>query len=289
MSTDTSPEAGDAVVGSQHSVARSELEDQDGSSGEDQDGPPGERQRCLDEAQRVIEAAETAGIPLRATGGVAVGLICTSSTLDALARSYADIDFVGLREKRPAIEKLFPALGYQPEARFNALHGATRMFFGHDQLGRQADIFLDGIRACHYLDVKDRLLAWPCTLAPADLLLSKLQVVCTNEKDFRDAIALLADHDLTDDDSGICVPRIAGVCSQDWGWWRTVTLVAARTAEVAEHWSEQTPSIRHVPSRLRTLIEEIDRAPKTRKWKLRAKIGERMRWHEDPEEPTHGG
>ena len=99
---------------------------------------------------------------------------------------------------------------------------------------------------------------------------------------------MLADHDLTDDDTGVSVARVLRLCSQGWGWWRTVTMVATRTASVAERWSEQTLAIQHVPERLRTLVEAIDRAPKTRKWTLRAKIGDRMRWHEDPEELVHG-
>lgn len=246
-----------------------------------------DRQRCLEEANRVIEAAEAAGVVIRVTGGVAIGMICGSSALDPLLRTYADIDFVGLGDARADVAGLFSRLGYQPEVQFNALHGATRMFFQHDQLGLQADVFIDGIRACHYLDVKDRLAVLPRTLAPADLLLSKLQVVSTNEKDYKDAIAVLADHDLTNDDSGVSLSRITEVCSQDWGWWRTVTMVATRTVEVAERWAEQTPSIYPVPGRLRRLIETLDSAPKTPKWKLRAKIGDRMRWHEDPEELAH--
>jgi hypothetical protein len=36
--------------------------------------------------------------------------------------------------------------------------------------------------------------------------------------------------------------------------------------------------------RLDTLLERIESEPKTRGWKLRAKIGERKRWYELPEE-----
>jgi hypothetical protein len=246
-----------------------------------------DRQGCLEEANRVVDAAESAGVAIRVTGGVAIGMICGSSALDPLLRTYADIDFVVLGNARADVAQLFTRLGYQPEVQFNALHGATRMFFQHDQLRLQADVFIDGIRACHYLDVRDRLGVYPRTLAPADLLLSKLQVVSTNEKDYKDAIAVLADHDLTDDDSGVSLPRFAKVCSKDWGWWRSVTMIATQTVEVAERWAERTPSLQHVPGRLRTLIETLDSAPKTPKWKLRAKIGDHARWHEDPEELTH--
>ncbi|MEA2245211.1 MAG: hypothetical protein QOD24_4767, partial [Solirubrobacteraceae bacterium] len=36
------------------------------------------------------------------------------------------------------------------------------------------------------------------------------------------------------------------------------------------------------------IAEAMERAPKTRAWKLRAKIGERKRWYEDPEEVDRG-
>jgi hypothetical protein len=37
-------------------------------------------------------------------------------------------------------------------------------------------------------------------------------------------------------------------------------------------------------ARLDALLERIEAEPKTRGWKLRAKIGERKRWYELPEE-----
>ena len=240
------------------------------------------------EAARVVEAAQSASLNLRVTGGVAIAMICPSARDGVLARSYADVDFIGLRGDTPAIESFFPQIGYVAEEEFNALHGENRLFFQDLELEREADVFIDAVRACHHLDVRDRLDVWERTLAPADLLLSKLQVVQTNEKDFKDAIALLADHELTDDESGICVPHIAGLCAQDWGWWRTVTMVAERTAGVAEEWARDTPALGVVPGKLRTLLDEIERAPKSRKWKLRAKVGDRVRWHEEPEELDHG-
>lgn len=242
----------------------------------------------VDEAARVVEAAESAGLTLRVTGGVAIALICPSARDGVLARTYADVDFIARRSDCEAVEAFFPQLGYVPEQEFNALHGENRLFFQDVELERAADVFIDAVRACHHLDVRDRLEVWKRTLSPADLLLSKLQVVETNEKDYKDAIALLADHELTADESGICVPRIVELCSRDWGWWRTVTMVAARTADVADQYAQEAPALRGVAGKLRTLLEEIDRAPKSRKWKLRAKVGERVAWHDEPEELDHG-
>jgi hypothetical protein len=41
-----------------------------------------------------------------------------------------------------------------------------------------------------------------------------------------------------------------------------------------------------VGARLEQLREAIEAAPKSRRWKLRARIGERRRWYEVPEDPT---
>jgi hypothetical protein len=242
----------------------------------------------VDEAVRVMEAAESAGLNLRVTGGVAIAMICPSARDGVLARPYADVDFIARRCDCGAVEEFFPQIGYVAEEEFNALHGENRLFFQDLDLDREADVFIDAVRACHHLDVRDRLDVWQRTLSPADLLLSKLQVVETNEKDYKDAIALLADHELTDDESGISVPRIAALCARDWGWWRTVTMVAARTADVADRYAQEAPSLHGVSGRLRTLLDELERAPKSRKWKLRAKVGDRVAWHDEPEELDHG-
>jgi hypothetical protein len=43
-----------------------------------------------------------------------------------------------------------------------------------------------------------------------------------------------------------------------------------------------------VEERLDALLERIEAEPKTRGWKLRAKVGDRKRWYELPEEVAGG-
>ncbi len=45
---------------------------------------------------------------------------------------------------------------------------------------------------------------------------------------------------------------------------------------------------RMVVERIDELMERIDREPKSRGWKLRARLGERKRWYETPEEVAEG-
>jgi hypothetical protein len=244
----------------------------------------------LDEAMRVINAGNERGLHVRATGGVGIALISPSARRAPLERRYQDIDFVIRSKQTNEVQRLFHDLGYEPEEEFNVLHGQRRLFFLDSKHQRQADIFLDRIEMCHVVDVRERLTIYEQSLTPADLLLSKLQVVETNEKDYKDAIAVLADHELTADDKGININRINELCSSDWGWWRTVTMVAERTHKVAREMSQgpDGSALSHVPDRIRHLLAEIERSSKSRRWKMRARIGDRVPWHDTPEDIEHG-
>lgn len=243
----------------------------------------------LEEAKRILARCQDAGIRLRATGGVGIALICPSARREPLARSYQDIDFLARAKESKGLGSVMVSLGYVPEEEFNVLHGQRRLFFIDRANQREADVFLDRIEMCHDLDLRERADILDLTLTPADLLLSKLQVVKTNEKDYKDAIAVLADHALTADDSGININRINDLCASDWGWWRTVTMVAERTHKVARELAMQAggDALSHVPDRMLHLLAELERAPKSRKWKMRARVGDRVRWHEDPEVVEH--
>jgi len=135
------------------------------------------------------------------------------------------------------------------------------------------------------------------TLPPAELLLSKLQVVKINRKDVLDALALLSESPLADGDEAgdaISVRRITSLTSNDWGWWRTITDNLDNLRTIAE--GDLQPgelefgrASRFQPSaQIAALREAIDGASKSRKWKLRARVGDRMTWYEEPEEIGHG-
>src|SRR3954451_10952477 len=241
------------------------------------------------EARRVLDAAQDAGVTLRGLGGVAIGLLCPGASAPPLRRAYGDVDFVGDSRQTAAIEALFTALGYEPEREFNDLHGERRLFFIDHTNRREADVFLDAVKACHTLELRDRLGGGSGPLSAADLLLSKLQVVETNDKDYQDALALACDQELVEADgpAGISLARLREVCASDWGWWRTVTRVGARTLERAERHAAAGELPVAPAERLRRILDELEQAPKSRRWKLRARVGERVRWHEDPEGLEH--
>lgn len=235
------------------------------------------------EGTRIAEAAAERGLPLRLLGGVAVALLCPSARKPPLQRRYGDIDFATIGSAKEGVVRLMEGLGYAPDREFNTLHGHRRLFFWDEANQRQVDVFVNEAHLCHRVNLKERIEVRPLTLSPADLTVLKLQIVETNEKDYLDICALFADHDLSDDESGINVHYIAGLTASDWGLWRTLGVVAERSVRFARELPGFSAS-EIVADRLQRLRGALDTVPKSRGWKLRARVGDRKRWYELPEE-----
>jgi hypothetical protein len=235
-----------------------------------------------DEAVRILDEASAEGIPLRLLGGLAIYLKSPSArTHEQLKRSYKDLDFVTLSKFGAKTKALFAKLGYTGNKTFNALHGHQRLLFYDDEHGRQVDIFVDRMQMCHNIDFRSRMYIDEHTLSPADLLLTKMQIVEVNEKDLLDVVALFIDYDVVDTDSGINSQYISKLTSNDWGLHKTLdlNLKKAKAFAVERNFPED------VSRRIDALLAHMEAHPKTMSWKARAMVGERVRWYELPEEP----
>lgn len=210
---------------------------------------------------------------------------CPSATHRTLARKYADIDFMGLRKQSRDMKKLFTELGYAPRDIFNALHGGTRLIFNDIENGRRVDIFLDIFEMCHRFEMKDRLFIDKLTIPLADLLATKLQVVEITEREYRDIISLLRDHDVTDSDASETINGryLSRLCAEDWGIYKTFTINLANVLSALPQYPLDTESQEVVRKRLQDLQTRIETVPKTTRWKLRARVGEKVQWYELPE------
>jgi hypothetical protein len=235
------------------------------------------------EAKRIINRAEGEGVVLRALGGVAVAIRCPSGRVPPLARPYADIDLATDGASRERVTELLGELGYAADREFNVLHGHRRLYFWDTANERQLDVFVDEARLCHRIDFRGRLELEALTIPLADLLLTKLQIVETNEKDMLDVCAILADHEFTEGGAGIDADHIARLAAVDWGLWRTLVMIIERTEAFAVEIAGFGAGVR-VAERLRQLKSVLYAAPKSRSWRLRARIGERKRWYDLPEE-----
>ena len=234
------------------------------------------------EAERISAAARAGKVPVKLVGGAAVNLHSPSARQAPLKRKYGDLDFVASSKQQASVQKLFESLGYQGDRRFNTLNGHQRLLYVDGVNGRQIDVFIDRMKMCHVIELADRLGGDDACLTPADLLLSKLQVFEVNMKDLVDSIALLLDHPIADhDDDAVNAVYLAQLLSQDWGLYRTLQLNTARVRDAAK---ELPVPAETVNQRLDQLWERVDAHPKSLKWRLRAKVGDRMSWYELPEE-----
>lgn len=240
-------------------------------------------------AIRVVSEAARDEVPLRLLGGQAVRLL--SPDFPPRARDDQDMDFASVTRARTQVVDFLISHGFEEDRRFNALHGHRQMYF-RTPSGQTVDVVMDQLRMCHVLDFSDRIERMPHTLDVTDLLLSKLQIVETNRKDVQDILYLLAGFEVRDgDEPGVIgLARFAEMVANDWGWWRTVTnnLDNIGGFDVGELEGLVPAGSEHDPmEQARSLRRYADEAPKSMRWRIRARVGERVRWYDLPEEVTH--
>ena len=239
----------------------------------------------LAEAHRLHHQAKAADITVRLLGGAAVALSAPAPLPPALQRPYKDLDYVVRRSDAARWRDLLDTNGYTADTQFNTLHGAQRLLH-YDQVNqRQIDTFVSSFAMCHSLDLEDHLPADSATLAPADILLTKLQIFEVNDKDLIDTIALLLSHPVTTSgNSGIDTSRLAKITGSDWGWHTTLT---DNLTKVSQRLPTAGLSVEHselVAQRIEQISNTLATAPKTLKWRARAKVGRRVPWYDLPEE-----
>lgn len=241
------------------------------------------------EALRLSASASEQGICIRILGGVAVGLHASEGVHPALIREYRDIDLVAPRRTDREVLRLLLDAGYESNKRFNDMVGVHGRLVVYDTAnGRQLDVFVGEFSMCHALPLADRLLADSPTVPLAELLLTKLQIVKLNEKDVRDIAAIVLDHDVAEHDrEAVNAAHVAQLLSGDWGLWRTCqgSLSTARATIPTLGLEPERAAL--VDDRLGRLWERVETQPKSLKWKARARVGERTRWYQEPDEIGH--
>jgi hypothetical protein len=238
------------------------------------------------EATSLVRTAAEQGATVRMLGGVAVALRCPTALAPTFAREYGDLDAVILRRDQKRLDHTLAAASFEPDEAFNAQWGKERRCY-HRADGLKLDVFVESFTMCHTIPfVSDRLLTEKQTVPLAELLLTKAQIVEMNDKDARDLFVLVHDHTLTADDTGINVTRVSELCSADWGLWRTVTGTLQTMIDAPGPEDADLDARAVVRGRLSELLEELKRVPKSRKWKLRNTVGDRVQWYVLPEEPN---
>ncbi len=241
----------------------------------------------FEEMNRLMDAAGAQKLHLRLIGGLAIKVHSPSAAHRALQRSYPDIDLVVPKRDKRKLDSFFASLGYVPEKNFNLLNGDRRQIFYDAESGRRIDVFVGDFEMCHKLPMKDRLDAHPVTVPLAELFLSKTQIVELNRKDALDIISLLLDNEVGyTDENQINIDYITRLCIKDWGLYKTLTITLSKVENILV---ESNPGLtaeqqQLVLSRINIIRRLLDRANKPLLWKVRDRVGTRIRWYTEVEE-----
>ncbi|MGH7764108.1 MAG: hypothetical protein ACREOM_06805 [Candidatus Dormibacteraceae bacterium] len=236
------------------------------------------------ESRRLVDAAGAKNVTVRLLGGVAVYLQAPAQG-PLPKRTVADIDIATRRGNRSSVAQVLAEAGYRADEMFNALHGSRRMLFYDEVNSRKLDVFVGEFSMCHLIPITDRLERDPLTVPLAELLLTKLQIVELTERDQKDIYTLAYHHPVSNGDgSGIEGDYVAEICAKDWGLWRTARATIERCKENLPGYGLEPAAASLIVERLDLLWARIEQAPKTAKWRLRSRVGDRVRWYDEPEE-----
>lgn len=254
-------------------------------------GPTDLTRIVLEAGRRIQSTADGAGLTLRMVGSFAVWERCPAHAplLAAMGRrQYRDLDYLAYSAQKRAIESVFTALGFtlDPTIRQSQEFGIKRYIYQDPLSNLKVDIFMDELVMAHSIDFRGRLQIHPRTVSLIDLVLTKLQIHEITENDLIDLVVLFAEHDLSDaEDGGIDVPRMTKLLSDDWGFYTTVLGNLARIDEAFGRYAALPADVRErTAGRIAVLRSRIEAVPKSTRWKLRARVGERVRWYDDVDE-----
>jgi hypothetical protein len=247
-----------------------------------------ERARFENEVQRIVAAGQQAGVTLRLLGSLAFQLHCpVHGGLQAkLGRAYTDIDFAGYKQQARPAREMLARLGYHEDAEVFINTEGGRAIFENPASGLHVDIFYDQLDFCHVIKWNGRLEIDSPTIPLAELLLEKMQIVQINEKDVIDTLMLLLEHPLgAGDRETINLPLIAKLCADDWGLWRTTTMNLDKVRQLAQAYPQLAdPEKAKIAAQVEAALAALNGEPKSFGWKMRAKVGDRVKWYKDVDE-----
>lgn len=241
-------------------------------------------------ATRLVEQLENEGLTARLVGGAGIWTTLSPAVrplYEASRPAPADIDLLTPPKTGKDAMAAFGRLGLEGEERFNLLRGNVRQKWylpiadGKAQLS--IDVFVGDPPLCHQIDFSQRLTLTSPAMSATDLLLQKLQIVEINEKDLVDITHLILERDEGAEAGQIDCDRIVELVRDDWGFYHTMS-VNLEKAEAAMGLLSLPEAVRAGAFSFADLRERIEAAPKTLRWKMRAKVGTKKRWYEEVEE-----
>jgi hypothetical protein len=247
-----------------------------------------EREKFENELKRILQASDEADILLRVIGSLAFQMHCPKFGYlqAAMGRAYTDIDFAAYSRQTKEIRALMAGLGYAENREVFIVSSGSRAIFERPEIGIHVDVFFEKLDFSHVILWKDRLEVDSPSIPLAEMLLEKMQIVKINEKDVIDTIMLMLEHPLGDQDQEtINIKHVAGLCSTDWGLWRTTTMNLDKVRQVARTHPVLTQEQKdRVDAQVEAALDRLAQEPKSLAWRLRARVGDRVKWYKDVDE-----
>jgi hypothetical protein len=170
------------------------------------------------------------------------------------------------------------------------MYGQLRRIYVSERTDEKVDVFFDKLEMCHTIDLRNRLEVDYPTLSPSDILLEKMQIVKINEKDVKDALVLILEHDIGEEDrESLNSKYISQFLAKDWGAYYTVTKNLKKLEGLLSQYNVfDNDSKVLISQKIEKLLKVIEEEPKSLKWKMRAKIGTSKKWYRDVDEISMG-
>jgi len=244
------------------------------------------------EATTIVSEAGAAGVTLRVIGSAGIRLHCTApgEFMDLLGRPAKDIDFVVPEKHRKGMRRYLESRGYVIDRDLLIAMEGTRYSFRHAEHGTEIDVFVERLEFCHTIEIRSRLHRHPITLPVEELMLAKLQIIEMTVTDVMDVAVILATHQVRDDDTvpeAIDGAHIAALLARDWGFHHTATRNLERIARMVGSSAGidlGAGANEQVQDGVHGLLSLIEAEPKSTRWRMRGKVGERKQWWQDVDE-----
>ena len=247
-----------------------------------------EREKFENEVRRIVNAGNQAGLMLRLLGSLAFQFHCPRyGGLQAqMGRAYTDIDFGGYVKQAKAVSEMLAGLGYTEDREVFIASEGGRAIFENPANGLHVDIFYEKLDFCHVIQCVGRLEVDSPTIPLAELLLEKMQIVKINEKDIIDTLMLLLEHPLGDSDTEVVnMARVAKLCADDWGLWRTTSMNLTKVKQLAQTYPQLSAEQKaHITAQVDSALQRMEAEPKPMAWRIRDRVGDRVKWYKDVDE-----
>lgn len=247
-----------------------------------------EREKFENELKRILGASDQAGVLMRVIGSLAFQMHCEKFGYlqAAMGRAYTDIDFAAYKKQVREVKALMSGLGYVEDREVFIVSEGDRAIFNNPNTSLHVDVFFDKLDFSHIISWNGRLEVDSPTIPLAELLLEKMQIFQINEKDIIDTIMLLMEHPLGNSDHEVInIDRVAELLAKDWGLWRTTTMNLGKVRQMADHYPQLDDKHKvQVVAQVDQALSRIEAEPKSTAWRLRSRVGDRVKWYKDVDE-----